>query len=68
MAVDRQLALEPDVIDYLVHRMDRSYVSAGALIAALDQLSLIRKRRRITLPMAREAMIGSNAPSDLKDD
>ncbi|MEL7165303.1 MAG: DnaA/Hda family protein [Pseudomonadota bacterium] len=41
---DRQLAPKPDVIPYLVARMDRSFAAAAEVVAALDMASLAQKR------------------------
>lgn len=49
---DRQLRVEPELIDYLLPRMDRSLWAAGQLVAALDQASL-EKKRKLSVPLAR---------------
>ncbi|MEP1768642.1 MAG: DnaA/Hda family protein [Sulfitobacter sp.] len=41
---DRQLMPPPDVIPYLLNRMDRSFAAANRVVAALDRESLARKR------------------------
>ncbi len=41
---DRQLVPRPDVIPYLLNRMDRSFAEAQRIVAALDAESLARKR------------------------
>lgn len=41
---DRQIAVEPHVIDYLIVRMERSMASAVALVAEIDRQSLASKR------------------------
>lgn len=41
---DRQLAVRAPVIRYLVQRMDRSFAAAGAVVEALDRLSLAEAR------------------------
>ncbi|AGH51313.1 DNA replication initiation ATPase [Sphingomonas sp. MM-1] len=51
----RGLAAGPDVIAYLLPRIERSYVAILRVVDALDQLSLER-RSRITVPLAREAL------------
>lgn len=48
---DRQLAPRPDVIPYLLPRIERSYLAALQIVAALDEESL-RDRKPITRPMA----------------
>jgi chromosomal replication initiation ATPase DnaA len=37
---DRQITVEPPLIDYIVKRMDRSFAFAGDLVRALDNASL----------------------------
>jgi chromosomal replication initiation ATPase DnaA len=49
---DRQIAVAPDVIDYCLARMDRSFEAARALVLALDEVSLA-ERRPITKALAR---------------
>ncbi|WP_299144694.1 chromosomal replication initiator DnaA [uncultured Tateyamaria sp.] len=41
---DRQLTPRPDVIPYLLPRMERSFVAAQRLVTALDAASLARKQ------------------------
>lgn len=53
---DRQLAVTPEVIRYLVRHMERSFAEAGRLVTKLDRLSLARKRP-VTVRMA-AAMMG----------
>lgn len=52
---DRQISVEPQVIDYLVHRMERSLEAAARIVAWLDREALAR-RRRITRQFAGEAL------------
>lgn len=59
----RGLAAGPDVIAYLVPRIERSYVAILRTIDALDQLSLA-KRSRITVPLAREALAAAGVIDD----
>jgi chromosomal replication initiation ATPase DnaA len=54
---DRQLAVAPAVVQFLVARMERSADAAARLVAALDRLALER-RRRITRELAAEALAG----------
>ncbi|KUO57441.1 MAG: hypothetical protein APF80_01425 [Alphaproteobacteria bacterium BRH_c36] len=42
---DRQLVVEPDVIGYLVVRMERSMAAANAIVAETDRLGLAMRRR-----------------------
>lgn len=41
---DRQLSVEPDVIGYVMHRMERSMAAAQTLVEALDRAALVEKR------------------------
>ncbi len=41
---DRQLQVEPGVVDYILRRAERSFAGIGLLMAQLDQLSLQRKK------------------------
>ncbi len=52
---DRQLQVEPNVIEFLVTRIERSFASARSTIAALDRHSLA-KGRRITRAIASEVI------------
>lgn len=44
LLADRQLMPPPDVIPYLLKRMDRSFAAANHIVAQLDRESLARKR------------------------
>jgi chromosomal replication initiation ATPase DnaA len=48
---DRQLIVEPAVIDYIAIRIERSLAAARAVVAALDREALARGRA-VTRPMA----------------
>jgi chromosomal replication initiation ATPase DnaA len=52
---DRQIAVAPGLIGYLLPRMDRSFAGAERLVAALDRAGLAR-RRAITPRLAAEVM------------
>lgn len=52
---DRQLAVEPHVISYLGLHLDRSLEAANTVVAAIDRLSLERKRK-VTRAVAAEAL------------
>ncbi|MFN3209942.1 MAG: HdaA/DnaA family protein [Roseovarius sp.] len=52
---DRQLAPAPDVIPFLLRRIDRSFDSARQVVAMLDSAALSRKRS-ITRPFARDVL------------
>lgn len=49
---DRQIVVAPDVVDYCLARMDRSFEAARTLVLALDEISLA-ERRPITKALAR---------------
>ncbi|MGI9364724.1 MAG: HdaA/DnaA family protein [Rhizobiaceae bacterium] len=55
MFFDRQIEVEPNVIDYLVLRMERSLAYARQVVAELDALSMSQKRP-ITRPLAAIAL------------
>ncbi len=52
---DRQIQVEPPVVNYLVLRMERSLACAQGLVEALDELSMSHKRA-ITKPLAAIAL------------
>ena len=52
---DRQLRVGASVIDYILPRMERSFVAAGELVEQLDRLALVEKRE-ITIPLARRVI------------
>lgn len=52
---DRQIAIDPGVIDYLTLRMERSFARAQALVERLDRLALVRKRP-VTTRLALEVL------------
>lgn len=52
---DRQLVIEPHVINYLVARMERSMDAANCLVQAIDDLALAQKRP-ITRAVASQAL------------
>ena len=52
---DRQLAVPVPVLDYMVSRMERSFVALQMIAAAMDRRALA-ERRSLTLPLAREIM------------
>jgi chromosomal replication initiation ATPase DnaA len=54
---DRQLIVEPQVIDYLSLRMERSMAAANRIVAAVDRLALAT-HRKVTRPLAAEALAG----------
>ncbi|MDF1718259.1 MAG: DnaA/Hda family protein [Antarcticimicrobium sp.] len=58
---DRQLAPKPDVIPYLITRMDRSFAAAGQIVDRLDRLALAEGR---TLTRALAARLLDRASPD----
>lgn len=52
---DRQLTVEPSVIEYLSLRMERSMEAASRVVAAVDRLALAM-HRKVTRPLAAEAL------------
>lgn len=56
---DRQIAVAPDLVQYLLARMDRSFEAAEALVAVLDRAGLAR-RRPITRALAAEILRAAN--------
>lgn len=56
---DRQVRVEPEVIAFLLPRMERSFAAAAALAERLDRLALTR-RGAITVPLARQVLALSN--------
>ena len=55
LLADRQLTVGAQVIDYVVPRMERSFVAAGNLVERLDRLALAEKRE-ITIPLAKRVL------------
>jgi DnaA regulatory inactivator Hda len=58
---DRQLAVEPDLIQFLLARIDRSFAAAEEVVAALDRTGLAR-HRPITARLAGDVLRGEGAP------
>lgn len=52
---DRGIAAPPDLADYLVPRIERSYVSVLKVIDILDRV-MLSHHRRMTVPLARRAL------------
>jgi len=53
LAADRQLALDEPFVNYLVHRIERSFAAAHAAVQRLDQESM-RQHRPVTRALAAE--------------
>jgi|SRR5579872_894717 chromosomal replication initiation ATPase DnaA len=58
---DRQLIVEPTVIDYVALRIERSLAAARAVVAALDREALARGRA-VTRPMAAALLKDTGVP------
>ncbi len=56
---DRQLSVAPEVIGYLVTRIDRSFDAARSIVEELDRTAL-SQARSVTIPLAREVLIKLN--------
>ena len=52
---DRQLSVSPEVIAYVITRIERTFDSARAIVGSLDREAL-SQRRPITIPLAREVL------------
>lgn len=50
---DRQLAVTPDVVQYIVQRLERSFAEARRFVKLLDN-SALAKKRKITISLLRE--------------
>lgn len=55
MFADQKLNVDPDVLNYLVVRMERSFADARAIVADINHASLA-ERRPVTIPLVREAL------------
>ncbi len=57
---DRQVAVRPRLIEYLLHRIERSFAAARRVVAELDAAALT-EGRPITLPLAAQVLDKDNA-------
>ena len=55
---DRGIATPPDLATYLVPRIERSYVAVQQIVDVLDR-AMLSNHRRMTVQMARKALIDS---------
>lgn len=53
---DRQLKVEPEVIAYILPRIERSFAAARDLVAKLDSNAMAEKRP-ITIPLVRDVLV-----------
>lgn len=63
---DRQIRVEPALIDYLTGRIERSLAAARQVVARLDALAL-QRGRAITRDLAREVLADEPAPPGAMD-
>jgi len=59
----RGLVARPEVVRYVVPRIERSYIGIGRIVDALDEAALAR-RRSITMAVAREALAAIGVTED----
>ena len=61
---DRGLDVPPDVIDFLMLRLERDYARIHAVVEAID-LTALEKRRPVTVPLVRQGLadLAARAPS-----
>jgi hypothetical protein len=59
----RGLIAKPDVVRYVVPRIERSYIAVGRIVDALDEAALAR-RGAITMPVARQALAAIGVAED----
>jgi chromosomal replication initiation ATPase DnaA len=52
---DRQLRVGPEVVGYLLTRMERSFAAAQAVVETIDRQSLA-ERRQVSVPLARQVL------------
>ena len=52
---DKQIQITPDVVQYLVTRLERSFAAAMNIVTALDSLSLAEKRK-VTIPLIKAVL------------
>ena len=52
--MDRQITVSPELINYIIANMQRSFSFARKIVAEIDHISLSRKRA-VTLPIVKEA-------------
>lgn len=53
---DRGVIVPPEVLDFLVPRIERSYVAVQQVVDVLDR-AMFSQARRMTVPMARRALV-----------
>lgn len=55
LCADRHLLMTPDVMQYLLTRLPRSYRAVAKLVAQLDELSL-SQHKRLTIPLVKTVL------------
>lgn len=58
LLADRGVAAPPELAEYLIPRIERSYVAVQRVVDSLDRVMLLQ-HRRMTVPMARRALVES---------
>ncbi len=58
LLADRGVAAPPELPEYLIPRIERSYVAVQRVVESLDRVMLLQ-HRRMTVPMARRALVES---------
>ena len=63
---DRQIVIAPEIINYILLNMQRSFAYACKLVAEIDNISLARKRA-VSINIVKEAFgtLDSNLQGDL---
>ncbi len=56
MFADRQLSISEEVLNYIIPRMERSFVAARDIVEKADALAL-SKKRAISIPLIRDVLI-----------
>ncbi len=63
LMADRQLKIEPDLIEYLMRRIERSADAARKFVHEIDRHALAT-RRNVTVPLAREVLKALGQPGE----
>lgn len=63
LLADRQLRIAPEVVHFLLPRIERSFAAVHRLAAGLDEAAL-SEHRQITVPLARRVLARLAAPGD----
>ena len=60
---DRQLRVNPDILTYILPRMERSFEAARTLVAAIDQAAMALQRP-VTIPLVRQVLSDLSPSAD----